>query len=122
MLTSVKILVLRWPGGCFAEEYHWRDGIGKKLQNHTQFTFGKVPDDNSFGTHEFFRLCELLGCKAYLAGNLGSGTVQELSEWLEYITGDVDTSIVRNYSNPDMIKVACGANAYCCFSKFIRFR
>ncbi len=79
---------LRWPGGCFADEYHWRDGIGpyetrKKMVN---TNWGGVVEDNSFGTHEFFGLCETLGCKPYVNGNVGSGTVQEMSEWVEYIT------------------------------------
>lgn len=87
---EIKMPVLRWPGGCFADEYHWKDGIGKKNERKKMINtnWGGVTEDNSFGTHEFFRLCELVGCEPYLAGNLGSGTVQELSEWIEYITSD----------------------------------
>ena len=86
----IKVPVLRWPGGCFADEYHWKDGIGdkkdrKKLVN---TNWGGVTEDNSFGTHEFLDLCEQVGCEPYIAGNLGSGTVQELSEWVEYMTFD----------------------------------
>lgn len=89
-LKEIKVPVLRWPGGCFADEYHWKDGIGPLDQRKTMVNthWGKVTEDNSFGTHEFFRLCELLGCEPYINGNLGSGTVQEMQEWVEYITFD----------------------------------
>lgn len=87
---NIQMPVLRWPGGCFADEYHWRDGIGapenrKKMVN---THWGGVTEDNSFGTHEFFDLCEKIGCEPYLAGNMGSGTVEELADWIEYITFD----------------------------------
>ncbi len=87
---QIKMPVLRWPGGCFADTYHWKDGIGekesrKKLVN---VHWGGTVEDNSFGTHEFMRFCELVGCEPYIAGNLGSGTVEELAEWVEYMTFD----------------------------------
>lgn len=87
-LREMGIPVLRWPGGCFADEYHWKDGIGPK-ENRKKIInthWGGVIEDNSFGTHEFFELCNQLGCEAYINGNVGSGTVQELSEWVEYMT------------------------------------
>ena len=89
-LKEMKIPVLRWPGGCFADEYHWRDGIGPKENRKKMINthWGGVVEDNSFGTHEFFELCEQLGCKTYVNGNVGSGTVQEMSEWVEYMTFD----------------------------------
>ncbi len=89
-LKEMGIPVLRWPGGCFADEYHWKDGIGPKESRKKMINthWGGVVEDNSFGTHEFFELCEQLGCDAYVNGNLGSGTVQEMSEWIEYITFD----------------------------------
>lgn len=89
-LKNIKIPVLRWPGGCFADEYHWKDGIGPKETRKKMINthWGGVVEDNSFGTHEFFELCEQLGCEAYVNGNLGSGTVQEMSEWVEYMTFD----------------------------------
>ena len=89
-LKQIRIPVLRWPGGCFADDYHWMDGIGEKskrkkmINNH----WGGVTEDNSFGTHEFMDLCEILGCEPYIAGNLGSGTVKEMSDWIEYMTSD----------------------------------
>ena len=87
-LKELRIPLLRWPGGCFADEYHWKDGIGPKEDRKKMINthWGGVVEDNSFGTHEFFELVEQLGCKAYVNGNVGSGTVQEMSEWVEYIT------------------------------------
>lgn len=89
-LKEMQIPVLRWPGGCFADEYHWKDGIGPKETRKRMINthWGGVVEDNSFGTHEFFELCEQLGCKTYINGNVGSGTVQEMSEWVEYMTFD----------------------------------
>ena len=87
---QIRMPVLRWPGGCFADEYHWRDGIGDKSTRKKMINthWGGVTEDNSFGTHEFFDMCEQIGCEPYLAGNLGSGTVEELADWIEYITFD----------------------------------
>ena len=87
-LKEMQIPVLRWPGGCFADEYHWMDGIGPKETRKKMINthWGGVVEDNSFGTHEFFELCKQLGCKTYVNGNVGSGTVQEMSEWVEYMT------------------------------------
>lgn len=89
-LQDLKVPVLRWPGGCFADEYHWRDGIGPKEQRPKMVNnnWGGTVEDNSFGTHEFFNLCELIGCEPYLSGNVGSGTVEELAKWVEYITAE----------------------------------
>lgn len=87
-LKELNIPVLRWPGGCFADEYHWKDGIGPKKDRKKMINthWGGVVEDNSFGTHEFMELCKQLGCKTYINGNVGSGTVQEMSEWVEYMT------------------------------------
>ncbi len=87
-LKELKVPVLRWPGGCFADEYHWKDGIGPKETRKKMINthWGGVVEDNSFGTHEFMELCRQIGCKTYINGNLGSGTVQEMSEWVEYMT------------------------------------
>ena len=89
-LRAIRVPVLRWPGGCFADEYHWMDGIGPKESRKRMINthWGGVVEDNSFGTHEFFELCRQLGCMAYVNGNVGSGTVQEMSEWVEYMTFD----------------------------------
>lgn len=89
-LKEMGLPVLRWPGGCFADEYHWKDGIGDKKSRKKMINthWGGVVEDNSFGTHEYFELCRQLGCDSYVNGNVGSGTVQEMSEWVEYITFD----------------------------------
>ena len=96
-LKELQIPVLRWPGGCFADEYHWTDGIGPqenrpKMQNNN---WGGTIEDNSFGTHEFLNLCEMLGCEPYISGNVGSGTVEELAKWVEYMTSDGDTPMAK---------------------------
>jgi alpha-N-arabinofuranosidase len=89
-LKELNIPVLRWPGGCFADEYHWKDGIGsyEKRPKMINVHWGGVVENNHFGTHEFFELCELLNAEPYICGNVGSGTVQEMREWVEYMTFD----------------------------------
>lgn len=89
-LKNIKVPVLRWPGGCFADEYHWKDGIGPKEERKKMINthWGGVVEDNSFGTHEFMELCSQIGCEPYVNANVGSGTVQEMSEWVEYMTFD----------------------------------
>ena len=89
-LRYIKVPNLRWPGGCFADEYHWKDGIGPKEKRKKMVNthWGGVVEDNSFGTHEFMELCSQIGCEPYINGNLGSGTVQEMQEWVEYMTFD----------------------------------
>jgi alpha-N-arabinofuranosidase len=85
-LKKLNIPNLRWPGGCFADTYHWKDGIGDKAKRPTMVNtwWGGVTEDNSFGTHDFLNMCELLGTAPYLSANVGSGTVQEVSEWVQY--------------------------------------
>ena len=95
-LRKIHVPVLRWPGGCFADEYHWRDGIGPResRKRMVNTNWGGVVEDNSFGTHEFMDLCEQVGCDAYINANVGSGTVQEMAEWVEYMNSDGDSSVV----------------------------
>lgn len=85
-LKKLKVGNLRWPGGCFADTYHWKDGIGPKDKRPSMknIWWGGVTEDNSFGTHDFLNLCEAIGAEPYLAGNVGSGTVQELADWVKY--------------------------------------
>jgi alpha-N-arabinofuranosidase len=89
-LKKIKIPNLRWPGGCFADEYHWRDGIGPRKERPTMINthWGNVTEDNSFGTHEFLELCNLLECEPYVSANAGSGTVEEMNKWVEYLNFD----------------------------------
>ena len=89
-LKKLKIPNLRWPGGCFADTYHWKDGIGDKAKRPSivNTNWGDVTEDNSFGTHDFLNMCKLLNCEPYLSGNVGSGTVQELADWVQYTNFD----------------------------------
>jgi alpha-N-arabinofuranosidase len=95
-LKRLNVPVLRWPGGCFADEYHWRDGIGPRSQRprRPNASWGGV-DTNAFGTHEFLDLCEMLGAEPYINGNLGTGTTQEMMEWIEYMTSDSDSALAN---------------------------
>jgi alpha-N-arabinofuranosidase len=96
-LRELKVPLIRWPGGCFADEYHWRNGIGPREQRPVTVntSWGGVTDDNSFGTHEFFDLAELLGAEVYINGNLGTGTPQEMAEWLEYMTSPSQSTLAN---------------------------
>jgi alpha-N-arabinofuranosidase len=89
-LKKLKIPNLRWPGGCFADTYHWKDGIGPKDKRPTMVNkwWGGVTENNSFGTHDFLDMCELIGTEPYLSGNVGSGTPQELTDWVQYVSFD----------------------------------
>jgi alpha-N-arabinofuranosidase len=96
-LKRLQVPVIRWPGGCFADEYHWEDGIGPRDQRPVRIntTWGYVPEPNSFGTHEFMNFAELIGADAYVAANVGTGSPKEMAQWAEYITSDVDSTLVR---------------------------
>ena len=96
-LKELHIPALRWPGGCFADEYHWMDGIGSKEKRPKMLNdnWGGTLEDNSFGTNEFLNLCEMLGCEPYVSGNVGSGSVEELAKWVEYMTSDGDSPMAN---------------------------
>jgi alpha-N-arabinofuranosidase len=96
-LKKIKIPVLRWPGGCFADEYHWKDGIGPREQRPAMINthWGGVTENNHFGTHEFMDFCEQIGAEPYVCGNVGSGTVQEMMEWAEYLTSNADSPMAN---------------------------
>ena len=104
-LKKLKVPVLRWPGGCFADTYHWRDGIGPKDKRPEMVNtnWGGVTEDNSFGTHDFLNLCQAIGAAPYLAGNVGSGTVQELADWVQYVNfeGKSPMSDLRRQNGQD---------------------
>ncbi|WP_020210164.1 alpha-N-arabinofuranosidase [Gilvimarinus chinensis] len=96
-LRDINVPLVRWPGGCFADEYHWREGIGPRDERPVKVNthWGGVEEPNTFGTHEFFEFVELLGADAYVNGNLGSGSVQEMAEWMEYMTGDKGSTLAE---------------------------
>jgi alpha-N-arabinofuranosidase len=96
-LKELKIPNLRWPGGCFADEYNWRDGIGPRVDRPKRINtnWGGVVEDNSFGTHEFLRLAELIGAEPYISANVGSGTPTEMNNWIEYMTYDGDSELAN---------------------------
>jgi len=96
-LKALEVPVLRWPGGCFADDYHWQDGIGPresrpKISNNN---WGGTMEDNSFGTHEFMNFCELIGAQPYISGNVGSGTAEEMAKWVEYVTSDSQSTVAN---------------------------
>lgn len=104
-LKKLKIPNLRWPGGCFADTYHWKDGIGPKDKRPSMVNrwWGGVTENNSFGTHDFLNMCELLGAEPYISANIGSGTVQELIDWVQYVSynGESPMSALRRENGRD---------------------
>ncbi len=96
-LKELQVPVLRWPGGCFGDTYHWKDGIGPREDRPSivNVHWGGVTEDNSFGTHEFLDFCEVIGAEPYININVGSGTVQEASEWVEYVTSENESPMTE---------------------------
>ena len=116
-LKKIHVASIRWPGGCFADEYHWKDGIGPRADRPRMVNsnWGGVTEDNSFGTHEFMDLCEQLGCEPVICGNIGSGTVREMSEWVQYLTFDGDNPMTalrrkNGREKPWKVKFWCVGN------------
>jgi alpha-N-arabinofuranosidase len=96
-LKNLKVPVVRWPGGCFADEYHWRDGIGPREKRPVKVNthWGGVPETNEFGTHEFMAFAEMIGTKVYISGNVGSGSPQEMADWMEYMTSNTVSTLAN---------------------------
>ncbi len=96
-LKNLKVPVVRWPGGCFADEYHWRDGIGDRAKRPVKVNthWGGVPETNEFGTHEFMAFAEMIGTKVYISGNVGSGSPQEMADWMEYMTSNTVSTLAN---------------------------
>jgi alpha-L-arabinofuranosidase len=121
-LIKLKVPVLRWPGGCFADTYHWKDGVGPKKNRPLMVNkwWGGVTENNRFGTNDFLNFCERIGAAPYLAGNVGSGTVQEFSQWMEYVNGEGDSPMsswrkANGRENPWHVKyVGVGNEAWGC--------
>jgi alpha-N-arabinofuranosidase len=110
-LRELHVPDVRWPGGCFADEYHWRDGIGPRASRPVTLNtnWGGVPDSNAFGTHEFLEFAELIGADAYINGNLGTGSAREMAEWLQYMTSNKPTALTAERArngHPDPWKIA----------------
>ncbi len=96
-LKDLSVPLIRWPGGCFADTYHWRDGVGPKSERPSivNVHWGGVTEDNSFGTNEFLDFCELIGADAYINLNVGSGTVREAADWVEYVTSSNESPMTK---------------------------
>jgi len=110
-LRELHVPVVRWPGGCFADEYHWRDGIGPRASRPTTLNtnWGGVPETNAFGTHEFLDFVQLIGADAYINGNMGTGSPREMAEWLQYMTSDKPTALTAERArngHPEPWKIA----------------
>jgi alpha-N-arabinofuranosidase len=110
-LRALKVPNVRWPGGCFADEYHWRKGIGPSAQRPATLNpaWGDVVDSNAFGTHEFMDFLQQIGSQPYVSVNVASGTPQEASEWLEYMTTAQPTALAKERAangHPDPYQVA----------------
>lgn len=96
-LRKIKVPMVRWPGGCFADDYDWRDGIGDREKRPMRMNkfWGSVPENNAFGTHEFMDFMELIGADAYVAANMGSGTPREMARWVEYMTASGSSALAH---------------------------
>ena len=96
-MRAIRVPTIRWPGGCFADDYHWMDGIGPREHRVpiVNVHWGGTLENNHFGTHEFMDLCEQIGCEPYICGNVGSGTVREMRDWVEYLTDDGQSPMAR---------------------------
>ena len=100
-LRNLKVPVIRWPGGCFADEYNWREGVGPREKRPVKINthWGKVEEPNTFGTHEFMNFAELVGAEAYVSGNVGSATPREMAEWVEYMTSPAGSLAAEREAN-----------------------
>lgn len=95
-LRELNVPVVRWPGGCFADQYHWREGVGPQALRQSRINqWGNVLEPNSFGTDEFMEFINQIGSEAYITANVGSGSVQEAADWLEYMTSDLPTTLTK---------------------------
>ena len=96
-LRAIKVPVIRWPGGCFADEYHWREGVGAPARRPVKVNthWGGVTEPNAFGTNEFMNFSELVGAEAYVSGNVGSAPPQEMADWVEYMTSPTASTLAN---------------------------
>ena len=103
-LKAIHVPNVRWPGGCFADEYHWRNGIGPQRVVTLNPNWGGVIEPNGFGTHEFMDFLDQIGAEAYVSVNVGSGTPREAAEWLEYMTAAQPTTLEKERA-PTAIRI-----------------
>lgn len=95
-LKAIKVPVVRWPGGCFADIYHWRDGIGPAAKRPVRKNdWWSGLENNAFGTHEYFDFIEQIGAESYVAINMATSTPSEMREWMDYITSSAKDSIAE---------------------------
>lgn len=95
-LRELSVPVVRWPGGCFADEYHWRDGIGDRAKRPVRRNnWWDGLESNAFGTHEFFDFAQMIGADTYLSVNVASSNPTEMREWLEYLTSKGQDNIAN---------------------------
>jgi alpha-N-arabinofuranosidase len=94
-LRAIKVPNVRWPGGCFADNYHWRHGIGPKRAVTLNPDWGNVTEPNTFGTHEFMDFADQIGAQPFISVNVGSGTPHEAADWLEYMTSALPTTLAK---------------------------
>ncbi len=108
-LRALHVPDVRWPGGCYADQYHWRDGVGKRRVARVNVAWGNAPDPNTFGTNEFMDFADQIGTEAYVSLNVGSGTVKEAADWVEYMTAGQGTTLAKERAangHPKPYKVA----------------
>ncbi len=94
-LRQIRVPLVRWPGGCFADDYHWLGGVGPERRPMVNVNWGGTIDPLEFGTHEFFELLQQLDAESYVNGNVGSGTVAEMRDWIEYMTLESGTPMAE---------------------------
>jgi len=116
-LKKIKPPVVRWPGGCFADSYYWRDGIGPRAERPKRINvhWGRVIEDNQFGTHEFIHFCRQIGAEPLIAANVGSGTPEQMRQWLEYLNCDGNSTLARlraenGHPEPFNVRYICIGN------------
>ncbi len=95
-LRAIRAPIVRWPGGCFADAYDWRDGIGPRDQRPRRLNvWWDKEEDNHFGTDEFVQFCRMIGAQPYICGNVGSGSPREMMQWLEYCNYAGNTTLAQ---------------------------
>ena len=112
-MKELKVPLVRWPGGCFASTYHWRKGVGPNRKPVFDKTWG-VEEPNTFGTDEFVKWCRNIGCEPYIVTNAGTGSIEGMSDWVEYCNLNVGENglqrIANGYQEPHNVRYWCIGN------------